>query len=265
MALAAVETLVRPSDLEGTIEIVLASPASRTFPPRLTDSLGICLKIGGSHSVRSDGRWLDYPANSVCIRPPGCVWSTAATGPVGFVSLDIAPDVLPETIGRGRMVFVGAGELPDVGALARLLLSHASRLQKDEAVSNLVSRVSDRGVVGCREPLDRAVSPVALERARSYLDAALEANPSLDDVARASGMNKHVLVRHFRERFGATPHSYLVMAKIARAKGMLSCGAAAADVATTLGFADQAHLTRTFRTSVGLPPAAYQRRVRTVL
>lgn len=162
------------------------------------------------------------------------------------------------------MGFARAAELTDVRLLAGLLLSRATRLEKDEAISSLVALLCAGKLLAWPEVLDRAGSPVALKRARLFLDASVEANPSLANVALASGMNKHVLVRHFRERFGATPHSYLVMAKIARAKEMLSRGVGAAGVAVMLGFADQAHFTRTFRSSVGIPPAAYQRRVRAV-
>jgi AraC-like DNA-binding protein len=262
VALAAVEGLVRPDGMDGAVELALAAPACRSFPARVTETLGVCLKIGPSHEVRADGRPVEYPADSVCLRPPGCVWSTDDTGPVGFVCIDLAASLLPAEHRRGGMDFVPPAALPDVRALVTLLLSSAPRLEKDEAIATLVSVVYRRGVVLRGTPFDRRGTPAALERARSFLEASLETNPSLDDLAGAAGMNKHVLVRHFRDRFGATPHAYLLLAKVERARTLLARGAAAAEVATVLGFADQAHLTRTFRNVVGLTPAAYRRRVR---
>src|SRR5687767_8929609 len=81
--------------LDGAAEIVEARPANRSFPDRITQSLGVCLKFGPAHDVRADGRRLRYPAGAICVRPPGCVWSSAATGPTGFLSLDLDRDALP--------------------------------------------------------------------------------------------------------------------------------------------------------------------------
>jgi AraC-like DNA-binding protein len=262
LALAAVERLVRPPDLGGAVELAIAAPKSRTFPTRLSESLGVCLKFGGAHAVRAEGRALAYPADSVCVRSPGTVWSTADTGPVGFLSIDVAPALLPAEC-RGGMRFVRPAQLPDLPALARLLLAPQPRLRKDEALSNLVAALVTSGALEAPETLDHASPRAALDRARAFLQSSLESNPSLDDVARAAGMNKHVLVRHFRKRFGTTPHAYLVMAKVEDARRRLARGDAAIEVAATLGFADQAHLTRVFRDLVGLTPAAYRRRVRT--
>jgi hypothetical protein len=42
--------------LGGRVEIVEAKPGNRSFPDRVSDSLGICLKRGPDHEVKSDGR-----------------------------------------------------------------------------------------------------------------------------------------------------------------------------------------------------------------
>jgi AraC-like DNA-binding protein len=260
-ALSAVETLVRPADLGGAVEIAVATPAHRAFGARQAATLGICLKQGPAHTVRAEGRALAYPTDSVCVRAPGCVWSSGDTGPTGFVSIDIAASALPDEQ-RGRaMSFVASGVLGDVAAAARLLASRASRLAKDVAIAELVSAVWSQGLVDWPALADRPPPPL-LRRARAFLDEAVFDSPSLDDVAAAARLNKHVLVRRFREHFGTTPHAYLVMAKVERARDLLARGRAAGEVAQRLGFADQAHLTRTFRSAVGIGPAAYQRRVR---
>jgi len=264
-ALAAVDTLVSPRGLNGAVELALAAPASRVFPTRRTSSLGICGKRGPAHHVRADGVTLEYPADSVCVRPPGCVWSSEPTGQVGFVSIDIAADALPEDPARGRMQFLPPAALPDLDRFARLMLSSAARLEKDEAIAALVTAVAEHAIVAWREPLDRGGTPAALEHARTFLDAAVEDNPSLDEVAAAARLNKHVLIRRFRERFGTTPHAYLTIAKVDTARGLLARGTPVSEVAHALGFADQPHLTRVFRRSVGIGPATYQRQVRALI
>src|SRR5262245_57007810 len=78
----------RPAVFEGGVEIVVARTATRGFPTRVSEGLGICLKSGPAHGVISDGRALSYPADAICVRYPGCVWSSEVTTG-GFVSIDI--------------------------------------------------------------------------------------------------------------------------------------------------------------------------------
>src|SRR5262245_50526015 len=77
------------------VEIAEADPANRSFPGRVNESLGICVKLGPEHDLRAEGRALRYPRDAVCVRTPGSVWSVRATGPVGFTSVDIDREQLP--------------------------------------------------------------------------------------------------------------------------------------------------------------------------
>ena len=63
----------------------------------------------------------------------------------------------------------------------------------------------------------------------------------------------------FRDRaqMGLTPHAFQTNLRIARARALLSAGQPPAAVAATCGFADQAHLTRTFKRAVGVTPGRF--------
>ncbi|GFE97868.1 hypothetical protein DmGdi_29410 [Gluconobacter sp. Gdi] len=67
------------------------------------------------------------------------------------------------------------------------------------------------------------------------------------------------LVRAFRQSLGVTPHRYLMERRLARARELLDARCPIADTATECGFADQAHLTRYMKRSVGVTPAFYGR------
>src|SRR4051812_13926043 len=115
--------------LGGLIEIAEAGPANRCFPDRVTERLGICLKTGPAHRLRSDGRVTSYPANAICVRPPGCIWSVTATGPVGFISIDLAAPLLPAGIPRGATMAFAPRDteaLPDIVRLASDLRTNPS-------------------------------------------------------------------------------------------------------------------------------------------
>jgi AraC-like DNA-binding protein len=53
---------------------------------------------------------------------------------------------------------------------------------------------------------------------------------------------------------GMPPHSFQLNIRILNAREMLRKGLPPAEVAFTSGFYDQAHLTRVFKRTVGVPP-----------
>jgi AraC-like DNA-binding protein len=254
-------SLVYPAALDGAVEIAVAEPANRVFPARVSPGLGICVKVGSSHEVTINGRRATYPADSVALRAPGCVWSSL-DGTNGFVSIDIAPDWLPEPGISGAMGFVGRRGFPDVAAVARRLATAESTIEADEILSDLVARAVSSGVVQSDALRDPGGVRGAVDDARDFLAANLAGRPTLDAAADAAGVSKFTLLRRFRRVVGTTPHAYLVMLRIARARELLADGAPPAQVALEAGFSDQAHLGRWFRRAMGLTPAAYARRSR---
>ena len=84
----------------------------------------------------------------------------------------------------------------------------------------------------------------------------------LAELSAVAGLSRFELVRRFGAQMGLTPHAFQTNLRIAGAKALLTTGGAPAAVAAACGFADQAHLTRTFRRAVGVTPARYARAVR---
>jgi AraC-like DNA-binding protein len=56
-----------------------------------------------------------------------------------------------------------------------------------------------------------------------------------------------------------TPHAYLINSRIQYAQARLRRGEAIAEVALAAGFADQAHLQRTFKQLLAATPGQYRR------
>jgi AraC-like DNA-binding protein len=67
------------------------------------------------------------------------------------------------------------------------------------------------------------------------------------------------LVRSFTREFGLSPHAYLTGRRVDMARRLLLHGTAPADVATAVGFYDQAHLTRHFKRHTSATPSSYAR------
>ena len=57
---------------------------------------------------------------------------------------------------------------------------------------------------------------------------------------------------------GTSPHRYLLGRRLALARQRMTGDRPLADVAYEVGFADQAHFTRTFKAVLGLTPARYR-------
>lgn len=105
----------------------------------------------------------------------------------------------------------------------------------------------------------RASSIVSAEpRARGRHDsAALQRTARHQDLCDVSGLSASHLIRAFKARYGMTPHAYQMNWRIEYCRAQLKRGRALADIAADAGFADQAHMQRTFKRMVAATPGQY--------
>ena len=126
----------------------------------------------------------------------------------------------------------------------------------------------DESVVGAAQALRPHLRPgppaprgrfehAAVRRARAYLTEHWDQPVPLAALSAVAGLTRFELVRRFREQTGLTPHAFQTNIRVARARAMLSAGESIARVAAACGFADQPHLTRTFRRTVGVTPGRF--------
>jgi AraC-like DNA-binding protein len=80
----------------------------------------------------------------------------------------------------------------------------------------------------------------------------------LEELAAASGVPQFRLLRGFQQSVGLTPHAYQTQTRIRKACQILRSQHPLADIAIATGFADQAHLTRTFKSIMGTTPRQYR-------
>jgi YesN/AraC family two-component response regulator len=99
-----------------------------------------------------------------------------------------------------------------------------------------------------------------VQRAVAFIDAHLDTDLSLDQVAREAGMSKFHFCRHFKSETGLTFREYLAQRRIARAAELLSKGnRAVSEVYLDVGFKDLSHFGRVFRKITGQAPSRYRR------
>lgn len=97
-----------------------------------------------------------------------------------------------------------------------------------------------------------------LEAAAAFIRAHRSDPLCLEDIVAACGLSRSYLIRAFRQRFGLTPHGYLLDQRVQMARAQLRRGRAIADVAQEAGFADQAHLQRVFKQHLAATPGHYR-------
>lgn len=100
--------------------------------------------------------------------------------------------------------------------------------------------------------------PDRLKQLATYLDRHCTDELSVDELCAYSGYSAGHLSRVFKLHFGMTPHAYLVNRRIQRSQQELKAGAALADIALKVGFADQPHFQRTFKRLVAATPRQYR-------
>jgi len=86
----------------------------------------------------------------------------------------------------------------------------------------------------------------------------LALNLPLEEYCQLADLSPHHLIRSFKKSYGQSPHAYQLDQRIKRAKLLLKQGEALADVANSLGFADQSHFQRNFKKRTAVTPRQYQ-------
>jgi AraC-like DNA-binding protein len=139
-------------------------------------------------------------------------------------------------------------------------LSETTRdsLQRDENFLVFVDRLLCRHSIEQPRRSPVGSEPQAVRQAREFLDEHLGTRVSLTEIATACGISEFRLYRSFEREIGMTPHAYQRQARIRAAMRLIRSGYDLADVAITVGFADQAHMTRSFKARMSFTPGAYR-------
>lgn len=214
---------------------------------------------------------------SLVIRPAGCEARSLSWKPVNedrdsceTLVLQLHPHVLqllaPGADFRSIAVKMGIKD-PDLCALMRLIereiaTGASSGLVYCESLClALASLLRSRYTAESpkRSPSKAQLSVRQREQLRDHIDAHLDGDLSLTELARLSALSPQYFALAFRNTFGATPHQYILRQRILAAKRLLAAQQLPiADVALSVGFASQSHFTTAFNKVVGVTPRRYR-------
>jgi AraC family transcriptional regulator len=98
-----------------------------------------------------------------------------------------------------------------------------------------------------------------LRRIKELIDAKMEDDLSLDEMAQSVGLSTAHFARMFRKSTSETPHQFVRRQRVERAKAILRApGARVLDAAVACGFKTQQHFARVFRDVCGISPTEYR-------
>jgi len=103
----------------------------------------------------------------------------------------------------------------------------------------------------------------ALARLKDYIRSHYADDIVVAELAAMAGLSRAHLTRAFSARYHMPPHVYLNTVRIMQAQARIRRGMPLSMVALECGFADQSHLTRRFKGSVGVTPSAWRTMVGT--
>jgi AraC family transcriptional regulator len=100
--------------------------------------------------------------------------------------------------------------------------------------------------------------PAKARRVIDYIEANMESDLRLAELGAVAEISRAHFARAFRNTVGMTPHAFVLQRRVARALELLTSRSLSInEVAVRCGFADQAHLTRVFKSRFGYPPSQY--------
>ncbi len=251
-------------DLAG-IERIEARFRGKGFEPHRHDTYALGVTMAGIQTFRYRGEDRFSPPGNVIVLHPDEVHDGGAATDDGLTyrMMYIPPErFLPATAERGRALPFVSSPVVDDPRLARLLLEAFGSLSGtieplkfDELVDEIAAALIDHaGAPAARN--GRFARPEVL-MACDFLRENLSRQVGSVDLEEVTGLDRFTLARQFRQLLGTSPHRYLVMRRLERAKGLIAAGESIAEAAFASGFADQAHLNRHFKKALGMTPGRF--------
>jgi AraC-like DNA-binding protein len=248
-------------DVPGIHEVFHARFVNHAYPPHTHDAWTVFIVDDGAIRYDLESRHRGASGARVTILPPHVVHDGRPANAAGFRKrvLYLGTEVLDERlIGRA----VDDPDIEDPALVRGLAKLHDSLRDPDEtlAAETLLTVMSTRLLkhLGDRheEPFGRTDDGVASDL-RDLLDEHRFEAMTLREAGRILHVSPAHLVRCFSRTFAIAPHRYLLARRIDAARTRLLDGEPITQVATGVGFHDQAHLTRHFKRHVGTTPADY--------
>jgi AraC family transcriptional regulator len=103
------------------------------------------------------------------------------------------------------------------------------------------------------------LSRYQLQQVVDYIHDCLDAELSVKEMAQTVGLSQYHFSRMFKQSTGMAPHQYVMQQRLELAKQLLKQPELPmSDIAYQCGFANQSHLSKSFRNNFGISPKFYR-------
>jgi AraC-like DNA-binding protein len=259
----------------GNVELLRAHYVTQTFNRHTHDGFAIGVIERGALGFYYRGENVVAPAGLINLVNPDEVHTGHAATTDGwtyrmfYIDTALLQNAASEMASRQENIpFFDKGVIRD-RALAETVHSLHTSLEANAAprleiesrflvmLTQLIARHADA------KPALRSVGrePAAVRRAREYIEACYTENISVGDLASIAHLSPFHFIRVFQKQTGMPPHAYLMQTRVRKARALLAQGWRIVDAAYETGFADQSHLTKHFKRTLGFTPGQYRNSV----
>ena len=221
----------------------------------------------GSRTVRKRDK------GNLCITPSGQTIGAFWNKPIDNMGILLEPDFVVQTAIENR--FSGNFEFGEIYKSEDILIqqigltlleeseneSPAGRLYADSLVQTLTLHLLKNytSANSIQENFTGGLSGYRLRRVQEFINANLEEDLSLAEIAEVADLSQYHFARSFRKTTGQTPQQYLMQQRIERAKELLAKDdLAIVEISLRTGFKNQSHFTTLFRKFTKLTPKLWR-------
>jgi len=151
--------------------------------------------------------------------------------------------------------------------LVQLLETAIRELERDREVakaslvtaSTLLQEEVERYSIANGSARD-GLAPWQMRRVRAFIDSNLHRTIHIRELSAVAQRSPAYFSRKFKLAVGESPHAYLVRRRLERSCDfMVTSALSLSEIALSVGFSDQPHLSRHFRAAFGQSPASWRR------
>jgi AraC family transcriptional regulator len=235
------------------------------------------LTSGSNIEARLDGGlhyegW--YRGGDVGVTPMGVshwvVWDRPIDLTIVFLHPQFLDRVALEIVKGGQAALIpqhatGDTILAQLGLLLKADLEpgqNSGRLYRESIATALAIRLIKHHSSAHMNALSTAgtLSKQQLHILFSYIQAHLDRDIRLADLATQLNLSEYHLCRLFKQSTGLSPHQYLIQQRVERSKQLLKQPQLTiTEIALGCGFANQSHFARCFRQHTGISPSQFRR------
>jgi len=252
----------------GGLDLVQFRDYAHSFPRHSHDFFTVGVFARGNGRLSYRGRtWVADEGSILAVSPDQVHtaeprrdrgWTYCAMYPTAkLMSHAVGPDAEAGPAFFPAPIFHDARLAGELYAVQQLLRAPVIDLATEERLLDVLRLLVTRHAEAQAGESRLSAPSRAVSVARDYLHAHYAKSVKLVELATVCETSPFHLVRSFRDAVGMPPHAYLTQVRSNHARDMLLRGVSVSSAAYRCGFADQSHLTRTFKRIFGVTPGAY--------